>query len=92
MWFNLLAQNETKPILIVITDGHAFTGNPARVSAGLVSRNVDAFADDLLKDMLPLIEATYRVHANRESRAIVGLSMGGGQSLGIGPRHRESFA
>ncbi len=41
---------------------------------------------------MPLIEATYRVKANRENRAIIGLSMGGGQSLGIGLRRRELFA
>ena len=30
--------------------------------------------------------------ANRENRAIIGLSMGGGQSLAIGLKHRELFA
>jgi enterochelin esterase family protein len=42
--------------------------------------------------VIPLIEAAYRVKANRESRAIIGLSMGGGQSLSVGLRHRELFA
>jgi len=89
---NLLAQNKTKPMLIVMTDGHAFTGNPTQVSGDLISRNVGAFGEDLRKDVIPLIEAAYRVKANRDNRAIVGLSMGGGQSLGVGLRHRELFA
>jgi len=89
---NLLAQKKTRPMLIVMTDGHAFTGNPTQVSTGLVSRNVEAFGDDLLKDVIPLIEATYRVKANRESRAIIGLSMGGGQSLAVGLRNLGLFA
>jgi len=89
---NLLAQQKARPMIIVMTDGHAFTGNPAQVSTNMISRNVEAFGDDLLKDVIPLIEATYRVKANRENRAIIGLSMGGGQSLGIGLRHRELFA
>ncbi len=89
---NLLAQQKTKPMIIVMTDGHAFTGNPTQVSTNLISRNVEAFGEDLLKDVIPLIESTYRVKANRENRAIIGLSMGGGQSLGVGLRHRELFA
>jgi enterochelin esterase family protein len=89
---NLLAQQKTRPMIIVMTDGHALNGNPTRVSTNMISRNVAAFADDLLKDVMPLIESTYRVKANRENRAIIGLSMGGGQSLSIGLKHRELFA
>ena len=89
---NLLAQQQIRPMLIVMPDGHAFTGNPKLVGAGLIARNVEAFSDDLLKDVIPLIESTYRVKANRENRAIIGLSMGGGQSLSIGLWHRELFA
>lgn len=89
---NLLAQQKARPMIIVMPDGHAYSGNPTQVSTNLISRNVEAFGDDLLKDVIPLIESTYRVKANRENRAIIGLSMGGGQSLGIGLRHRELFA
>jgi enterochelin esterase family protein len=89
---NLLAQNKAKPMIIVMTDGHAFTGNPVQVSTNMINRNVEAFGEDLLKDVMPLAESTYRVKANRENRAIIGLSMGGGQSLSIGLRHRELFA
>jgi enterochelin esterase-like enzyme len=89
---NLLAQHKTKPMIIVMTDGHAFTGNPTEVTTNLISRNVTAFGDDLLKDVIPLIESLYRVKANRDNRALIGLSMGGGQSLSIGLRNRDLFA
>ena len=89
---NLHAQQKIKPMVIVMTDGHALSGNPTRVSTNMLSRNVEAFAEDLLKDVMPLIETTYRVKANRDNRAIIGLSMGGGQSLSIGLKHRELFA
>ena len=89
---NLLAQHKARPMIIVMPDGHAFSGNPTQVSTNLISRNVEAFGEDLLKDVIPLIESTYRVKANRENRAIIGLSMGGGQSLAIGLKHRELFA
>jgi len=51
-----------------------------------------AFEDDLLKDVIPFIESHYAVHADREHRAVAGLSMGGGQALGIGLKHLDVFA
>jgi len=89
---NLLAQQKIRPMLIVMPDGHALSGNPTRVSTNMIARNVEAFTEDLIKDVMPLIESTYRVKANRDNRAIIGLSMGGGQSLSIGLKHRELFA
>jgi enterochelin esterase-like enzyme len=89
---NLLAQGKTRPMIIVMTDGHASTANPTRVGTNMIARNVEAFGDDLLKDVMPLIESIYRVKANRDNRAIIGLSMGGGQSLFLGLKHRELFA
>jgi enterochelin esterase family protein len=89
---NLLAQGKAKAMIIVMTDGHAYTGNPTQVSSNMIARNVEAFANDLLKDVMPLVESTYHVKANRDNRAIIGLSMGGGQSLSIGLKHRDLFA
>jgi enterochelin esterase family protein len=89
---NLIAQRKAQPMIIVMPDGHAFTGNPTQVSTNMISRNVESFSDDLLKDALPLIESIYRVKADRNNRAIIGLSMGGGQSLAIGLKHRDLFA
>jgi enterochelin esterase-like enzyme len=53
---------------------------------------VSGFERDLLKDIIPYVEAHYPVQADREHRAIAGLSMGGGQALTIGLRHLELFA
>jgi enterochelin esterase family protein len=89
---NLLAARKAPPMIIVMPEGHAFNGNPGQVTTNMITRNVEDFGNDLLKDVMPMIEATYRAKADRESRAIIGLSMGGGQSLGVGLRHRELFA
>ena len=51
-----------------------------------------AFEQDLLKDVIPAIEARYSVHADREHRALAGLSMGGGQALNFGLGHLDTFA
>lgn len=83
---NLLAQGKAKAMVIVMTDGHAVVGPEAR------GKNVEMFGKDLLEDVIPFVEANYRVKADRESRAIVGLSMGGGQSLTVGLNHLELFA
>lgn len=50
------------------------------------------FEDDLLKDIIPYVEAHYPVQADREHRAIAGLSMGGGQAFTIGLKHLDTFA
>jgi len=88
---NLLAQGKIRPMILVMPDGHALTGNPTQPSTNLISQNVEAFGDDLLQEVMPLVESTYRVKTDRDHRAIIGLSMGGGQSLRIGLQHRELF-
>jgi enterochelin esterase-like enzyme len=52
----------------------------------------NTFENDLLKDLIPYVEAHYPVKADAEHRAIAGLSMGGGQALTIGLRHLDTFA
>jgi enterochelin esterase-like enzyme len=91
---NLLAQGKAKPQVIVMPDGHAATPRPAGepASAEGRSRNVVAFERDLLDDVMPFVEANYRVRNEPENRAIAGLSMGGGQSLTIGLNHTDRFA
>ena len=52
----------------------------------------DAFEKDLLGDVIPYVEAHYPVKADREHRALAGLSMGGLQTLDIGLTHLDTFA
>ena len=81
---NLLARKEAKPMIIVMPDGHA------ALVGGL--RNIELFGKDLLDDVMPFVEKAYRTKADREHRAIAGLSMGGGQSLTVGLNHLDRFA
>ncbi len=50
------------------------------------------FENELLKDIIPYIESNYSVVADREHRAVTGLSMGGGQALNIGLANLDVFA
>jgi len=89
---NLLAEKKITPMIVVMPNGRAQKNDRAE---GNVMRSAGAFAafeQDLLKDVIPAIEARYSVLAAREHRALAGLSMGGGQSLNFGLGHLETFA
>ena len=90
---NLYADKKAVPMIVVMPNGRAsaepapanpFEGNPFEAYA--------AFENDLLKDVIPYIESHYSVQADREHRALAGLSMGGGQSLNFGLRNLDTFA
>jgi enterochelin esterase family protein len=87
---NLIAKSKAQPMVVVMTDGHAMTQSGQGTNYFL--KNVQAFEDDLLNDVLPLVEKRYRVRRDRDHRAIAGLSMGGGQSLQVGLHHQEIFS
>jgi enterochelin esterase-like enzyme len=101
---NLLADGKIQPMILVFPNGNAsvtadavgaFPGEGAgapRGGPGGFDGWGKPFEDDLLKDIIPFIEAKYSVIADREHRALAGLSMGGGQTLNIGLAHPETFA
>jgi enterochelin esterase-like enzyme len=56
------------------------------------SRMFSAFEDVMVKDLIPMIDATYRTIADRENRAMAGLSMGGMQTFQITLKHLDLFS
>jgi enterochelin esterase family protein len=88
---NLLADERIVPMIIVMPDGHVGDRSRAREAEGR-NRGQDAFEKDLMESVLPLVEANYRVLADPQHRGIVGLSMGGGQSISVGLGHLDQFA
>ncbi len=85
---NLIAQGKAVPALIVMMNGdtdRTWAGGSSAEAMELLGR-------ELIGDVIPLVEKTYRVTPGRQSRAIVGLSMGGGQAFTIGLRNPEHFA
>lgn len=85
---NLIAAKKAKPMVVVMPAGHTgpFTFGNSLDSA------VSEFIKDFRNDIRPYIEKNYRVHTNRENRAIAGLSMGGAQTLNIAIPDLEDFA
>ena len=50
------------------------------------------YEDFFFEEFIPHIEKNFRIKANREHRAIAGLSMGGGGTTGYALRHSEMFS
>lgn len=91
---NLYASGKLEPMIVVLPNGRAMKDD--RAVGNIMDRDkVEAFATfekDLLNDLIPFIETKYSVIKDRESRAIAGLSMGGGQSLNFGLGNLDQFA
>ncbi len=83
---NLIATGKAKPMIVVMPAGHT-------TRAGFtVPGGADEFARDFLGDVMPYVEKNYRVLTDRGSRAMAGLSMGGGQTLSIAIPNLSKFA
>jgi enterochelin esterase-like enzyme len=86
---NLIAEKKAVPMIVVMTNGHAVPfGTPATEPG----KNNQLFEQYLLREVVPMVEANYRVAPGRANRAITGLSMGGGQATQIGLGHLDLFA
>lgn len=89
---NLYADEQAVPMIVVMPNGRASKDLTARDSIPKQSPAFAAFEKDLLNDLIPFVEKNYSVQADRESRALAGLSMGGGQSLNFGLGNLDTFA
>jgi enterochelin esterase-like enzyme len=89
---NLIAEQKAVPMIIVMPNGRAQKNDRAEGNVFASAPAFAVFEQDLLKDVIPAIETRYSVQADREQRAIAGLSMGGGQSLNFGLAHLDTFA
>ncbi len=72
--------------------GGAGAGGRGGAGMGVEFQAYAAFERELIADLIPHIESRYSVQADREHRALAGLSMGGGQSLNFGLGNLETFA
>ncbi len=88
---NLIARGKALPMIIVMNNG--FATRPDQVGQTLTgnSRWV-AFEEMLIKEVIPDIDVNYRTIADREHRAMAGLSMGGMQTFTIGLNRLDTFS
>ncbi len=89
---NLIADKKSEPMIIVMPNGRAQTDDRPGTNAMATAPAFAKFDQDLLGSLIPFVEARYSVIKDRESRALAGLSMGGGQSLNFGLGNLDTFA
>lgn len=89
---NLIADKKAVPMIVVLPNGRASCDLTARDPIPKQSPAFALFEKELLTDLIPFIDKKYTTRTDRESRALAGLSMGGGQSLNFGLNNLDTFA
>lgn len=85
---NLIAENKALPMIIVMDNGYAYKAQDNAVGG----RPAMAFEEVMMLEIIPMIDTRFRTLANRESRAIAGLSMGANQTMRIAMNNLDQFA
>jgi enterochelin esterase family protein len=101
---NLIAEGKAKPMIVVMPNGSlprpanlanaapAAPGTPLTPEQTRARENFqDRFTNELMKEIIPTVEKNFRVTAEPQSRALAGLSMGGGQTLRVATQHPDQF-
>jgi enterochelin esterase-like enzyme len=79
---NLIALGDIRPVIAVFPNGNSsatYTNRDFSNQAGYYF-----FANELVNDLIPFIEAQYSVAKHRDCRALTGFSMGGMQTINAG--------
>jgi enterochelin esterase family protein len=101
---NLIAQGKARPMIVVMTNENAnqiaspdFVAPRAATAPGGPGNPMQGtamldFPKSIITDLIPFIDTAYRTLPDRESRAIAGLSMGGGMTLLAAFNNLDTFA
>ncbi|AXY74120.1 esterase [Paraflavitalea soli] len=100
---NLIAAGKAKPMIIVMPYGNIEAriaeqhngikpGDPTSREGADALIRAKNFGNDLVKKVIPYVEANYRVIPDRNSRAVGGFSRGGGQTLRTAFENMDKFA
>ena len=100
---NLIAAGKAKPMIVVMANGYARRagqsvpdlagksfGSPEMRKA--MEDMMSAFEDDMTEALIPFIDSTFRTTADRDHRAMAGLSMGGMQTFHVTFDHLDLFS
>lgn len=95
---NLIAQGKAEPMIVVMTNGNiALEAAPGESSLGYVPptfqlpKTMEGSFETHFPEVVKFIDKHYRTKANKKSRAIAGLSMGGYHSLHISKQYPDMF-
>ena len=90
---NLIARGEAVPMIVVSVNSNLprKPGSPASMG-GYSWEGMQPYMREIVDNIIPFIESSFRVKSGPGNRAMCGLSMGGGQSFFIGLRRPDIFA
>lgn len=100
---NLIAAGKCKPMIIVMAYGYArragvpvpdLTGRPfgSPEFRKAMQEMMSAFEDDMTQALIPFVDSHFRTIADRDHRAMAGLSMGGMQTFQVTFNHLDMFS
>jgi enterochelin esterase family protein len=87
---DLIAEHKAVPMIVVMPAGHV--SRDFQLQTGQNTMGHDKFNEDLTGSVIPYIDKNYRTVADRNYRALAGLSMGGLQTLDISLARSDLFA
>ena len=87
---NLIAEGKAKPMIVVMDWGQApIPDQPVHIPDTPPPPEI---TEVTIKELIPMIDATFRTIPDREQRAMAGLSMGSVQTLYIGLNNLDTFS
>jgi enterochelin esterase family protein len=102
---NLIADGKSKPMIVVMPDAYwnqlasldvagPRTSPPPGVGSGASpgTTSYEPNVQDIVGDIVPFIDKHYRTIANRDDRALAGLSMGAGITANVGFKRLDVFS
>jgi enterochelin esterase-like enzyme len=87
---NLLADGKIKPLLIIMPYGQL--NSRVTLDEALATDFQQQYERQLLTEIIPYVEQTFRAVPDAKHRGIAGLSMGGLQAAIVGMNHPETFS
>ena len=83
----LIAEETVRPMILVMPDCFTYYGGSQYINSSATGNYEDYLADEIVQ----FVDANFRTIANRDSRAVMGISSGGYGSLIMAMRHADTF-
>ncbi len=80
------------PMVVIMPDARGVNANGAGENMGYYGTPTWLYEKFFFEEFMPAVEKKYRIRSDKGSRAIAGLSMGGGGSISYAQHHPELFS
>ena len=89
---NLIDEGKAEPMIVVMNNDFVYKKGDAIIRLAMSENWSANFEEMLLNEAIPDIDANYRTIADKDHRAMAGLSLGGMLTSNIGLKHPELFS